>query len=264
MTAENHSITANGLKIHYRSVGTGEPLVLLHGSLDCTGAMWNNQVPEWAKHYRVLVPDLRGHGRTVNTGVPISLPLLADDILAFCDALKLEKPILGGVSMGGMAVLEAGMRHPDAFGALIAVAAQVHRPFSRFFRAQLKAIGILGAGTVKPEMLEEANPQRAERLRASHPAGPDQWKDLLLNLSGLFAAPLLHDPEDYRLIRAPTLILTGDRDPYFLLKDVVEMYRRIPGAALAVLPGHDHTSYLRADSLFAATVIDFLARARRA
>jgi pimeloyl-ACP methyl ester carboxylesterase len=263
MTAEYHSITANGLRFHYRSAGSGAPLVLLHGSLDCTNAMWNNQVPEWAKHYRVLVPDLRGHGRTVNPGVPLSLPLLADDIRAFCDALKLEKPILCGVSMGGMAALEAGMRHPDAFGALIAVAAQVHRPFSPWFCKQLKTIGIVGPGQVKPEMLEAATPLRAERLKAMHPTGPDQWKELLLNLSGLFAAPLLHDPEDYRKIRAPTLVLTGDRDTYFLLEDVVDMYRHIPGAELAVLPGHDHTSYLQAAS-FAATVIDFLASARKA
>lgn len=252
-------IHANGLDIHYDDHGTGMPLVLLHGSFDCTRALWWNQVPAWSPHYRLLVPDLRGHGRTRNPDGPMSLAMLADDVLAFCRALELDRPVLCGISMGGMVVLEAGIRHPGAFRALLPCCAHIHAPFTDAFYKNIKALGMEGPDRADPAVLEKADPARVARLSANHCVYPGQWKDLLRDLSGLFCRPPSRTAADYALIREPTLAVIGDRDEVFRLEDAVDMYRNLKHGELAVLPGHTHCSFFNTpDAPLNSLVLEFL------
>jgi pimeloyl-ACP methyl ester carboxylesterase len=252
-------IQANGLDIHYADHGTGAPMVLLHGSFDCTNALWWNQVPAWSAHYRLLIPDLRGHGRTRNPHGSITLAGLADDAAAFSAALGLDRPVLAGISMGGMAVLEAGIRHPGAFRALIPCCAHIHAPFTTDFHRNLKALGMEGPDRADPGVLEKADPARVARLSANHPLYPEQWKDLLRDLSALFLGPPPRTAADYALIREPTLAIIGDRDEIFRVEDAVELYRNLKHGELAVLPGHTHCSFFNTpDAPLNALVLEYL------
>lgn len=254
------TIQANGLQIHYKEYGSGYPLILLHGSFDCTGEMWAQHIPFLESNHWVLVPDARGHGGTDNPGDEITLPLLADDVAAFAEALNLRKPVLCGTSMGGRTVLETGMRHADLPGALIAVAAQTHRRFPGNFAEQRRSIGINAPGDIDTGVLEKTDPKRVERLKASHTRSPGQWKHLLLALSHAWENAL-RPLDDYKKIAVPTLAMVGDRDPLVPVEFILEMYRALPNAELAVLPNHDHCSPIRrAGSPFAALVGDFLSR----
>jgi len=255
-------VRVNDLTMYYETYGSGEPLILLHGSLDCTGAMWADQIPAFSKRFRVIVPDARGHGRTDNPRGEISIPLLAEDEMAFQRALGLEKPFVCGLSMGGMTALNLGMRHPDSIRALIVVGALVHRGFSQAMLDNLKAIGIEGPGVVDTELFERSDPQRVQRLREMHPQGHDYWKALLRQVSVMSRSPIIHDTSDYRKISAPTLIIIGDRDHIFRVDDAVEMYRLIPDAELAVIPQSGHGLFDAKSGLFEEIVLDFLARRR--
>jgi len=258
--AQGRYAQANGLKIYYKGYRQGTPLVLLHGSFDCTHEMWAWQVPLFARHFRLIAPDARGHGRTGNNADKITLSLLADDVMAFCHALQLDRPIICGISMGGRTALTAAMRYPGAFRAVIAGAAQVHRPFPASMLAQMRSIGIFGPGQVDPGIIETNDPQRAAQLRARHCRSPGQWKELLRSLSYVWneTPPPV---DDYSKITVPVLLAVGDRDHIVRVEDVAEVYRALPKAELAVLPGHDHCSFFCGkDNPFNRLVLDFLAR----
>ncbi len=255
-----HIKLKSGLNAHYKECGAGHPLILLHGSFDCVSSMWDAQIPAFAAQHRVIVPDLRGHGLTASSEEKTTLGLLAQDAVELAEALGLERPALCGVSMGGRATLEAGMRYPGAFGALIVGAAQSHRPFPAGMLEKMRSIGIVGAGEVDPEILERTDPQRAARLRSIHTQSSDQWKTLMRQLSHAWY-PTCHPLADYRGITTPALLVVGDRDPVVRVEDVLEMFQAMPTAELAVLPNHDHCSFFgRSDTPFGPMVLDFLAR----
>ena len=124
---EGQFVRANGIDIHYVEAGQGAPLLLLHGGLVSTSPIWDGVPVAWvshmatfAEHFRVIAPDTRGHGRTVNpSGGPISYQQLADDIVALIDALGLDQPLLCGFSDGGAAATFVGLRHPDTVRAIV-------------------------------------------------------------------------------------------------------------------------------------------------
>src|SRR5437867_12444013 len=89
----------NGINLYFETIGTGRPLILLHGGLG-SGEMFEPILPTLSERHRVIVVDLQGHGRTADIDRPIDVRLMADDIAGLIDHLALEKPDLGGYSLG--------------------------------------------------------------------------------------------------------------------------------------------------------------------
>jgi pimeloyl-ACP methyl ester carboxylesterase len=99
-TERGHVIQASGVNFHYEEHGHGQPVVLLHaGTL--TAEMWQPYLAAFAEHYRVITPDMRGHGRSDNPKGAMMYRQLANEIVAFIRALDLRKPLIGGFSDGG-------------------------------------------------------------------------------------------------------------------------------------------------------------------
>ena len=80
----------NGISIHYAMYGHGSPVIFLHGGLANTG-YWGNQVPAVAAHHTVILMDSRGHGRSSRDARPYGYDLMADDVVALMDFLKIPK-----------------------------------------------------------------------------------------------------------------------------------------------------------------------------
>jgi pimeloyl-ACP methyl ester carboxylesterase len=76
--ADGQYVKVNDLTVYYETFGTGEPLVLLHGGT-ATRRMWEKFVPAFAKHFKVIAPDTRGHGKTDNPSGEFGFRLMADD-----------------------------------------------------------------------------------------------------------------------------------------------------------------------------------------
>jgi len=113
----------SGVRIHYRVIGKGSPLLLVHGY---TSSGWSNWVSSgWVEflsaHHTLLVPDLRGHGRSQKpyTTVAYSIQAIAQDVLAVMDREGFQARALFGYSMGGMVALELLLAHPDRIEAAI-------------------------------------------------------------------------------------------------------------------------------------------------
>ncbi len=238
---KGQTVKANGLEMCYEEAGTGTPLILLHGGTG-KGSDWRPYLPVLEKHFRVIMPDSRAHGRTNNPDGKLSYRVMADDFAAFSQALGLVKPLILGYSDGGQTLLEFGMHNPDLAGALVIGGATYQ--FSQSYYAMVNAFSFIHNDGVDIEAMERDEPEWVESLKVDHvsPDDSNKWKTLLEQITPLWLTPLDYTLADLRKITTPTLILAGDRDGGVPVEQAVEMYRTIPNADLAILPHADHGS----------------------
>ncbi|MEV4084919.1 alpha/beta hydrolase [Nonomuraea fuscirosea] len=111
--------------VFWLDVGSGRPLVLLHGGFVDHG-MWQAQIPEFARRYRVIAPDARGHGRSANATEPYRL---TDDLAALLRHLRTGPAVLVGVSMGASVAVETALEHPELVSALVITGAGTGEPY---------------------------------------------------------------------------------------------------------------------------------------
>ena len=110
--------------LYYETHGSGEPLILLHGGLGHSD-VWGNQIPVFAKQYKVIVVDSRGHGRSTRDQRPFGYQLMADDVIGLMDFLKIQKAAIIGWSDGAIVGLDIAMQQPARVARLFAFAANI-------------------------------------------------------------------------------------------------------------------------------------------
>ena len=119
-TGNNINITANKISVSYNDEGLNEaPVIIFIHGFPLNKSMWNKQMEALKDNYRVIAYDIRGHGKTDVGTLDFSIDLFVKDLLGFMDALKIEKTIICGLSMGGYIALNAIQNHPERFTALI-------------------------------------------------------------------------------------------------------------------------------------------------
>jgi pimeloyl-ACP methyl ester carboxylesterase len=262
MTPAETYIEAKGLRVYYEVYGEGEPLLLLHGGT-ATSQSWASHLPAFTEHFRVFVPDSRGHGRTDNPTSELDYRTMADDVAALINALGLQRPLVLGYSDGGQIALELGMRHPGLARALVLGGTQF-----RFSEAYLEAVrellGITDGEEVDTEKLEREQPDWVAYLREAHGHvyGPEYWKSYVQQIASLWLTPLRYTSEDFAAVTDAALILIGDRDEGASPEESAELFRLLPNAELAVAPGSDHGFIEAKAGLFDALALDFLVRHR--
>jgi pimeloyl-ACP methyl ester carboxylesterase len=254
---QGHYVQANGLNMYYEEYGSGKPLILLHGGT-VTSQMWQPFLPSFVPHFRVITPDSRAHGKTNNPNGELSYHLMADDIVAFIQALNLTQPLVFGYSDGGQIALEIGMRYPGLTAALIVGAAWYK--FSETYPNFLKASGFESSGVVNIEKIQRDEPEWVSQLKTdhAHTDDSDYWQTLLKQISTMWWTPLNYTADDFHKITEPTLIAVGDRDGLIEIEQAVDMYRFIANAELAILPNGTHTS--PNPKLLTDSVLDFFFR----
>lgn len=254
------TVHANGIDIHYREAGSPESpdLVLLHGGLVSTNTLWDETPLSYGTHlaalserFHVIAPDMRGFGLTRHAGGGrVSMSLLADDAAALIGALELDRPALGGFSMGGMVATIMAIRHPGVARALVNDAG------CDIFYPESKSFGLLRQIFGGSEDADGANPDAVEAAFGADPAmsgflslikadhdsagGPGYWQTMLQH----FFEAAQHWPgygfDDFAKIDVPTLILVGDRDEQSPVEDCIRAYRHLPHGQLCVLPDTEH------------------------
>jgi 3-oxoadipate enol-lactonase len=116
----NIKITVNDLVVSYNDEGnTGDPVIIFIHGFPFNKSMWDKQMEVLKENYRVIAYDVRGHGNSDAGTKDFSIDLFATDLLNLMDALKIDKAILCGLSMGGYIALNAVENYPDRFDALI-------------------------------------------------------------------------------------------------------------------------------------------------
>jgi pimeloyl-ACP methyl ester carboxylesterase len=250
----------NGINMYYEDLGKGHPLILLHGGFASARFQWGSHIPVFSKEFRVIAPDCRGQGKTDNPGGHFSYSLMADDMIGLINELKLERPFICGYSDGGQIVLEIGIRYPNVAGALVVGGALVE--LSDYYREGMKAMGVDGPGEVDVGRLRDAFPEFVAAASQVHAPvyGEDYWKELLVNLSKMWANPDEFPGDRIGNIKAPTLVIQGDRDEVIPLEDAITLYREISGAELSIVPNADHGSAMTQPEVYTSIITKFLKR----
>jgi pimeloyl-ACP methyl ester carboxylesterase len=228
------TIRVNGLEMGYAVVGSGPPLIALHGATMSGRDEFDRRLPALSADHEVFLPDARGHATTrwdVTTGGFDTRSLVAD-VVAFADGLGLDRFHLFGFSMGGMTALTLAVQSPDRLRSLVAAGISPARePRAAVVRRMLD-----------PERIERDDPAWAGRLEARH--GPTQgraaWRSLLPAIAADVADQPLISPAELHSVRVPTLVACGDRDPFVPVHQAVDLARQLRAGRLLVVPGRGH------------------------
>jgi pimeloyl-ACP methyl ester carboxylesterase len=180
----------------------------------------------------MIIPDLRGHGRSTNPNGAFTFRQCAQDVLALLDGLGVERVKAIGLSMGAKTLLHAGTAQPERIDAMVLVSATPRFPDA------LRA----AAAQFTPKAFDRLSDEERDTLRQRHIHGDDQIRALYA-MTRSFATS--HDDmaftrEQLGQIAARTLIVHGDRDPYYPVEMALELFHGIPHSALWVVPYGAH------------------------
>jgi len=254
-------ITLPNLRMSYQEAGSGDPVVLLHG-LGSSSRDWEDQIPTLAARYRVIAPDLRGHGDSEKL-TRSTIAAMADDVAQLLRALGTGPAHVVGISMGGMVAFQLALDAAELVQSLVIVNsgpdAVPRTPRHRFaiwtrfallrFVGMKKLSGVV-AGKLFPDAGQEALRRRfIERMSANDPAAYKAALQAIVRFS----------VED-RLgaVRAPTLVVTADQD-YTPVALKAAYVAKLPDARLVVIPDSRHATPLDQPDRFNTTVLEFLA-----
>ncbi len=240
----------NGLLMYYEIHGdadaAGAPLLLLHGGGSTIGTSFGKLLARFSKVRRIIAVEQQGHGHTADVDRPFSFTQSADDTAALLRFLRVDRADVLGYSNGGHIALEIALRHPALVRKLILESAMVGRDGSdpQFWEM------------FKTAKREEMPPELQDAYRKTSPH-PERLQSFfeksvkrMLDFKGW-------TPEQLKAIQAPTLILAGDHD-IVRPEHLVQMFRQIPNAQLAVLPGTDHMTIVARADLVVPVVEAFL------
>lgn len=253
-------------KLYYEEAGKGRPVVMIHGGL-LNASMWDDQFEVFARDYRVIRYDARGHGRSASEPDTFSHH---EDLRGLIEALKLDKPIVMGLSMGGYVAIDFALEYPGVASALVLVAPGLsgYEFSSEEFIDFSKRIGEAAqsedidaiveafqtAWTDGPRRApEEMDPAMREKVRAMVKENVERWDDRSAEYRPL---PLAIERLDS--LSVPVLALVGDLDMPGILEIVGLIESEVPDAQTVMIPGVAHMINMEKPEEFNRTVLQFL------
>jgi pimeloyl-ACP methyl ester carboxylesterase len=254
---------ANGRAIGYDDVGTGVPVLFLHG-FPHSRALWAPQLGALATPARTICMDLRGFGESARDE-PAGLDGYADDAAALLDVLGVERAVIAGLSMGGYATFAFWRRHRSRVRALVLcdTKATADSEAAREARVQMQALVTeRGSMAVANEMItgmvgrttREKNPELVDELHRMMSLAPVQG--IVDALDALRTRP--DSTPTLATIDVPTLIIVGDEDVLTPPKEARAMHLAITGSRLEVIAGAGHVSNIERPATFNHVLSEFL------
>ena len=250
----------NGLRMYYEIYGngSGEPLVLLHGSYMTISNNWTGWTGELSKTRKVIAVEMQGHGRTADINREFSYENLADDVAALLDYLKITRADLLGYSMGGGVAMQVAIRHPEKVRKVVSISAVFRH--DGWVKEALDMFPQLSA-----EMLK-GSPIESEYKKLS--PTPTAFPTFVKRVIAMDLKPYDFGADKLKATRAPFLFIHGDADGV-RLDHVAEMFRlkgdEIFGdmrprseSRLAVLPNTTHVTLMEKGGAIIPMVNDFL------
>jgi pimeloyl-ACP methyl ester carboxylesterase len=207
-----------------------EPLLLLHGAMG-SRVQLQPLVEMLSGNYNVYSMDFAGHGGREVPEV-LSISAFANEVIEWLKENGLQKINLFGYSMGGYVALYLAKHYPEVVESVTTFATKLHWD---------KETAAKEVAMLQPEVIERKVPKFAAELQERH--NRSDWKLLMKRTGEMIKTmgdsnPLQSD--DYKQLQCPVLLMLGDRDKMVTLDETVEVYRNIPDAQLAVLPGTRH------------------------
>ncbi len=237
----------NGIKLCHEVYGEGEPLVLLHGGLMTIGEM-STLIEPLAKTHKVIAVELQGHGRTADTGRPLTMETMGDDIAALLDHLSIQKADIVGFSLGAAAGLRTAIQHPEKVRRLVVIS----NPYAKsgwYPEAQK------GMGQVSAAMAGNMMQTPTGKFSRAWPE-PQRFPQFLDKMGKMLGAS--YDwSDDVKKLPMPVLLVYADNDSisqqhiadFFALlgggiKEPGWQNTQLSKARLAIIPGYSHYNFI--------------------
>jgi pimeloyl-ACP methyl ester carboxylesterase len=221
-------VEINGVGLNYEIVGDGEPLLWLHGFMGA-GADWRYIFKEPPAGFRMIAPDLRGHGASTDPSGEFSFRQAADDVEGLLRHLGIDTVKAVGVSGGGITLLHMATALPTRIRSMVIVSAPPYFPAQA--RALQRQTSESMFGEVEMDLMRKRHrygDTQVQQLFAHSRALADRYDDVN------FTPPYL------ATIGAETLIVFGDRDPLYPVSLAFELHAAIPRSYLWVVPNAGH------------------------
>ncbi len=253
-------LRVEGARLYYQLAGAGAPLVLLHG-LGAFGADWEYQVPEFSKHFQVVVPDFRGHGASARSG-DYGVERFATDTWELLDRLKLGAPLLVGHSMGGAVAMQMALQRPGAVPKL--VLANTLPSFRTDTAAKrlmlwtrLLLMSVLGPRRLGQIMTQRLYPRADQAALRAKVARRNARSDGNVYLATIRALTMWSARERLAGLTMPVLVVASEHD-YFGGDESERFVAALPDARLRRFPGARHGLPLEMPEAFNRAVLEFL------
>jgi len=232
-----------GVKTWYAEQGAGDPLILLHGALTDASEFGAN-LPALAERFRVLTPERRGHGHTPDVDGPISYDLMAADTAAFLDQLKIGRAHLVGHSDGANVALLVALARPDLVDGLVLISGNFR------YDGLVAELDMNDLG---------ANDFLAEAYGQASPDGQGHFPVVAAKILQMVTTEPTLSVSDLARVAARTLVMAGD-DDMISAEHTLSLYRGIPDAELAIVPGTSHALIIEKPELCNRIILDFLTK----
>src|SRR5262245_47837150 len=265
MRGTYHDVIADGIRLRVLDAGQGPALFLLHG-LSASHDIWEHVVDEFAERYRVIAPDLPGHGEAAKPDAPYTICFYAGVVRTLARELGINGAIVGGNSLGGKIALELACWYPRFVRALVLAAPAGE--YARGLRPFGKAIQALSRPVVMRAALDRALEQTfydrtrvghmtrrkilAERLAA--PDFPDFARAIARSVGGVLAA----DRQPLDRVVQPVLAIWGREDRIVPAYQSERLVRAIPHARLRMIDRCGHIAMLEQPGEFNRHLAEFL------
>jgi len=235
-------VQTGAVRTWYDEHGDGDPLVLLHGGL--VDARWfAPNLEPLAAHFRVYTPERRGHGHTPDVEGPITYQVMADDTVAFLDAVIGGPADLVGHSDGAFVAMLVAMQRPDLVNRLVMISG-----------------GFDKSGEAAPDVEFDVD-QVVAFLGGSYgevsPDGEAHFPVVVDKIGEMMKTEPRMDVAELSRVRSRSLVMFAD-DDLMTLSHAVEMFEALPDAEFAVVPGTSHFLTQEKPHLVNALVMDFL------
>jgi pimeloyl-ACP methyl ester carboxylesterase len=267
---EPRTIDARGIETSYLEAGSGDPVIMLHGSGPGVSALanWRHNITTLARRFHVLAPDIVGFGTTERPhDVIYSLRTWTDHIWAFLDAHGIEKTAIVGNSLGGRIALQMATDRPDRITKMVLMgtpgvgmtatdglaALRAYQPSHDAMRDLLRNYFAVDPATITDELV-------AIRYEASLAGGAYEAYRAMFFDPRHAGTQLGITENEVRAIATPTLLVHGREDKVVPVQVAVTMLGLLPNADLHVFSACGHWTQIERADEFSALVADYLAR----
>lgn len=243
----------DGSLINYEIYGSRfekESVLLLHGLLGSLSSQWRGFIDPLASKYRVIMVDLRGHGRSENAETTLNPERVRSDIEGLLDHLEVEWLHVAGYDFGGYLGLMLHLNQPERVRSLIMHATKFYWPEQTMDRMR---------NNLDPDRMSEKVPAYANQLVVEH--GASRWRALVRHSADLVTYISMSGITENMasLARCPTLVSVGDRDELIPVAEALRLSRVIKQGALLVLPGVNHSFHAASAQALFPSMQSFLA-----
>lgn len=254
-------IDADGCPLHVEVEGPERaPALMLSNSLGTDLHLWDDQMPVWSRHFRVVRYDRRGHGKSGFISAPATMQRFGRDALAIMDGLGLDKVHWCGLSMGGMVGQWLAAHAPQRIGRIVLSNTSSYFPNKSIWHDRIKAVRERGLAAIADNIIKI---WFTEEFMARAPGTIARMTDMLVATpaDGYIAACEAIRHMDHRellpRIRAPTLVIAGRCDHSTPVEAAEFIRSRIPGAAMTLFDAA-HISNVEQPTVYTSEVLGFL------